>query len=304
MAPTPALPAALLATPAKRSERARALPLAPDHARHATAHQPRPARHHPSPRPRHQPTRTSPLPQSPAHRPQPHATDRHDRSTQPPRRPQPRPSTALRATAHTVAPLCRAEHRGAMQGAMMLGEMRRCGEDGVAVADRRMKRLGGAIPRCPAPVARAPDQRHPLPRWRNRTSLRATRACRRSRGTSRAAARTPRHSELRARARAPTAEASSQPGSAEPAGDSPSHGASSAHTITARGVSAIGFSPQTAIGSLRRWPCRLPAGGHRFSPARCRREAEAVGRSGAAIARCARQARGITPLPAVACASR
>ena len=34
---------------------------------------------------------------------------------------------------------------------------------------------------------------------------------------------------------------------------------------------AIGFSPGTAIGSPRRRSCCLPAGGHWFSPARCRR---------------------------------
>jgi hypothetical protein len=46
---------------------------------------------------------------------------------------------------------------------------------------------------------------------------------------------------------------------------------------------AICFSPAAAIGSPYWRTCFLPTGAHRISPARCRRGAEAVGRSGAAI---------------------
>lgn len=72
---------------------------------------------------------------------------------------------------------------------------------------------------------------------------------------------------------------------------------------------AIGFSPAAAIGSPHRRPCFLPAGGNRFSPLRGlrgrRRGAEPVRARRSGEGRGAnRQARGITPLPAVAWVSR
>ena len=73
---------------------------------------------------------------------------------------------------------------------------------------------------------------------------------------------------------------------------------------------AIGFSPSTAIGSPHRRPSFLPTGGHEFSPrpggmSDRRGGAEPGGRGVAAmVALSPSQARGLTPLPAVACASR
>jgi hypothetical protein len=73
---------------------------------------------------------------------------------------------------------------------------------------------------------------------------------------------------------------------------------------------AIGFSPSTAIGSLRRRPSFLPTGGHEFSPrpggvSDRRRGGSPSGPAAAAMVALSRfQARGFTPLPAVACASR
>jgi hypothetical protein len=57
------------------------------------------------------------------------------------------------------------------------------------------------------------------------------------------------------------------------------------------------FSPTAAMFSPRWWPSGLPSA---LSARSLRPEAE----GGAAIARCAPQARGVTPLPAVAWASR